>query len=82
MGNLIRIHSWMLLGLILFVPKIQAQQADEPKNDPREQPIEPYPADTPAFRRFPKGPMRLYYGLHLKCTTTEVQVPAGERCVR
>jgi len=44
MVNLIRNYGWMLLGAILCVPALQAQQADSDKNDPRDQPIKPYPA--------------------------------------
>jgi hypothetical protein len=40
----IRIHGWVLLGLILCVPAVQAQQTDQAKNDPRIQPAAPDPA--------------------------------------
>jgi hypothetical protein len=44
----IRIHGWALLAVIVFVPAVQAQEADAPKNDPREQPVAPIPAPLPA----------------------------------
>jgi hypothetical protein len=70
MDKLIRIYSWMLLGLILFVPKIQAQQAGEPTNDPREQPVVPYPASRGTGDFSVDSP---------QAPTTETQVPAGAR---
>jgi hypothetical protein len=49
MAKLIRIHSWLLFAVFLYVPALlQAQGADSAKNDPREQPVVPYPAPLPA----------------------------------
>ncbi len=44
----IRILGWALLAVIVFVPAVQAQETDAPKNDPREQPVAPIPAPLPA----------------------------------
>jgi hypothetical protein len=44
MANLIRIRRWLLLGMILSVPAVQAQQTNPAKKELREQPVAPYPA--------------------------------------
>jgi hypothetical protein len=73
MVKLIHILGWMLFGLILLVPKIQAQQNDQPKNDPREQPVAPYPAFVSS------GGISDLSLDSPQAPTTEVQVPAVER---
>ena len=44
MAKQIRIHRWVLLAAILYVPAVQAQGTDSDKNDPREHPVAPIPA--------------------------------------
>jgi hypothetical protein len=48
MAKLTRIHGWVLLLALLYVPFSRAQETDPAKNDPREQPVAPYPAPLPA----------------------------------
>lgn len=62
MAKLTRIHGWVLLLAMLYVPFSRAQEADPAKNDPREQPVAAYPAPLPAGRtsvlamNSPEGP--------------------------
>ena len=45
MAKLIRIHGWVLLAALLYVPAVQAQETESSsKNDPREHPVAPIPA--------------------------------------
>jgi hypothetical protein len=73
MAKLMRIHGWVLLVVILYAPAVQAQQTDSAKNDPREQPVAPYPALLPSWSTsksgldFPQAP------------TAEVQAAADNR---
>jgi hypothetical protein len=48
MAKLIPICGWMLLGVFLSAPVVQAQETDPAKTDPREQPVAPYLAPLPA----------------------------------
>jgi hypothetical protein len=48
MAKLNRIHGWVLFAAMLSVPAVSAQETDPTKNDPREQPVVPYPAPLPA----------------------------------
>jgi len=49
MPTLIRIHGLVFLAVTLFVSAVQAQDADSAKNDPREQPVAPYPTGRSLF---------------------------------
>src|ERR1700730_8804431 len=41
MAKLIRLHAWMLLAVILYVPAVRGQQTDAAKDDSRDQPLAP-----------------------------------------
>jgi len=48
MAKLTRIRDLVLLAAVLYVPVVKAQETDTAKNDPRAQPVAPYPAPLPA----------------------------------
>jgi len=48
MAKLTNIRGCALLALFLYAPLLQAQETDPAKNDPREQPVIPYPPPLPA----------------------------------
>jgi hypothetical protein len=68
MAKLARIHSWVLILVILYVPAVQAQQTDSAKNDSREQPVAPSPAPLPA------GSTSVFALVSPQALTEEVQV--------
>jgi len=47
-GEVMRIHGWVLLVAVLFAPAVHAQGTDADKNDKREQPVAPYAPPLPA----------------------------------
>jgi hypothetical protein len=73
MAKLFRIHSWVLLLVIPYVPAVQAQQSDSAKNDPREQPAPPSPAPLPA------GSTSALTLISSQSATAEVQVAGNNR---
>jgi len=73
MAKLVRIHSCVLLLVILFVPAVQAQQSDSAKNDTREQPVAPAPAPLPA------GSTGVLALISAQAPTAEVQVAGNNR---
>src|SRR6202140_5345589 len=48
MTKLMRIQGWVLITMFLAAPVAWAQGTGPAKNDPREQPVAPYPAPLPA----------------------------------
>jgi hypothetical protein len=48
MTKLMRIQGWVLITMFLAAPVAWAQETGPAKNDPREQPVAPYPAPLPA----------------------------------
>src|ERR1700730_13383964 len=73
MAKLVRIHSCVLLLVILFVPAVQAQQSDSAKNDTREQPVAPSPAPLPA------GSTGVLALISAQAPTEEVQAAGNNR---
>lgn len=73
MAKLFRIHSWVLLLVIPYVPAVHAQQSDSAKNDPREQPVAPSPAPLPA------GSTSVLTLISSQSATAEVQVAGNNR---
>ena len=73
MTKLFRIHSWVLLLVIPYVPAVQAQQSDSTKNDPREQPVAPSPAPLPA------GSTSVLALISSQVPTAEVQAAGNNR---
>jgi hypothetical protein len=73
MAKLFRIHSWVLLLVIPYVPAVQAQQSDSTKNDPREQPVAPSPAPLPA------GSTSVLALISSQVPTAEVQAAGNNR---
>jgi hypothetical protein len=73
MAKLFRIHSCVLLLVILYVPAVQAQQSDSAKNDTREQPVAPAPAPLPA------GSTSILALISSQAPTAEVQAAGNNR---
>jgi hypothetical protein len=73
MAKLFRIHGWVLLAVILYLPAVQGQQTDSAKNDPREQPVAPFAAPLPA------GSTGVLALLSPQTPTEEVQVAGNNR---
>ena len=73
MTKLFRIHSWVLLLVIPYVPAVQAQQSDSAKNDTREQPVAPSPAPLPA------GSTSVLALISSPLVTAEVQAAGNNR---